>query len=75
MHVMVRAELTTQLNNTDEIIIEVDESRKDAIVPRVEKLMVEAANEIMPNMLIKAEPALMRRWTKMQNRCLTGKES
>lgn len=64
MHVMVRVGVTNQLNKPDEIITEVDESRKDSIVPRIERLMVEAANEIMPGMLIKAEPALMRRWTK-----------
>ena len=48
----------------DELLIEVDVNRIDEVGRRVEKLMVQAANDIMPDMFIRAEPAAMLRWTK-----------
>ena len=36
----------------------------DEIGRQVEKLMVQAANDIMPGMFIRAEPAAMLRWCK-----------
>lgn len=48
----------------DELLIEVDVDRVDEIGRQVEKLMVQAANDIMPGMFIRAEPAAMLRWCK-----------
>ena len=48
----------------DEVIAECAIDRVDEIGRRIEKLMVQAANDIMPNMFIRAEPAAMLRWCK-----------
>ena len=48
----------------DELIAEIPEEIASEVAFRMEKLMVEASNETIPGMLMKAEAALMRRWSK-----------
>lgn len=48
----------------DELIAEIPEHLAAFVAGRMEKLMVEASNETIPGMLMKAEAALMRRWSK-----------
>lgn len=48
----------------DEIIVECREEVANDVAKSVQKLMLQAAHEIIPEMLMKAEPAIMRRWSK-----------
>lgn len=48
----------------DEIIVECREEIANEVAERVKKCMLQAAKEIIPEMLMKAEPAIMRRWSK-----------
>ena len=48
----------------DELIAEIPEHLASFVAGRMEKLMVEASNETIPGMLMRAEAALMRRWSK-----------
>jgi hypothetical protein len=36
----------------------------DEVGRRMEKLMVQAGKDIIPHMIMQAEPCLMRRWSK-----------
>lgn len=48
----------------DEIMVECPEEIASEVADTVQALMVEAAKDIMPNMFIKAEACMMRRWSK-----------
>lgn len=44
--------------------MEVKEEIADEVAKNVQKLMLQAAHDIIPDMRMKAEPAMMRRWSK-----------
>lgn len=48
----------------DEIIVEVAEEKAAEVAVRMQKLMLKAGKDILPDMLMSAEYALMRRWSK-----------
>ncbi len=48
----------------DEIIVEVEEERLHEVAMDIQEAMVAAGKQIMPDMLLTAEPAAMRRWCK-----------
>lgn len=48
----------------DEIFCEMPEDRAHEAGPRLAEIMIEAMREFVPDVTIRAEPALMRRWTK-----------
>lgn len=48
----------------DELIVEIPEALADKHAKIVSRIMVESMNEVLPDVKIEAEPALMRRWDK-----------
>ena len=48
----------------DEAIVECKEEIANEVAEHVKQCMLQAAHDIIPEMLMKAEPAMMRRWSK-----------
>lgn len=48
----------------DELLAEVDEDKAEEVAIRIQRLMLQAGKEIVPNVKMAAEFGLMRRWSK-----------